>query len=550
MKTSILKLLTSFCLVASSLAFGQTWAPGVHSGNSVYGLVPLGGFATGENAYCPKGSGTDATKGIPIWGASDGVASFLNVDPLTSGPGGCMYTGSDATPSPGSTIAVTYTATAGGPCPGTGCNSTDTTSLVNALATVTCGQTITLPAGSQYLAPTNGNFLFPNLSCDGAHWITFRSTGTSNSNFPAEHAQATPCISGVSNDSTNGYSLPGYPSYSCPSYPTVLSAKLIANTTNQPAIQFSNGTSSSISGHVRFIGIEITKVPEIQQGPLISLFPCTYSGNVSGCTNAQGAQFVIFDRSYIHGQPWTLSADANGDTQNGIGANNSQYIALINSWVIDTWCSSPGACEDSQAYGAGLGSIQDGPHKIVGNVMAAAGETFFLGGGGIGPGTPVSIGAEIRGNVMAKPLAWMIPVETCALYVHAITKNLLELKNGSYVFVEGNVFMDNWTGCMSDQFGEALDIDPKSQNDKTAVLVTFDGTDGLVTDVDSPVCDGNPAHPCFTNNCGGNSGGVLWCNPQGGSANSPERRRCRRSGARQLSARGMHSPDQLREPGR
>jgi hypothetical protein len=510
-------------LLLVALAHGQVVRKGksVFKGNGVLARYAQSAFfATGENAYCTKGTGTDQTKGMPTWGASDGVALFLNVDPLTLGPGGCMYTGSDATPSPGSTVAVSYTGTTGGPCPGSGCNSTDTTALQNALNAYTCGETITIPAGSQYLAPTNGSFTFPNSGCDGAHWMTFRTTGTSNSNFPAEHTQGTPCIAGVSNDGTHGYTLPGYPSYTCPSYPTVLSAKIIANTTNQPAIQFSSGTSATISGHVRFIGIEVTKIPEIQQGPLIALFPCSYPGQVTGCTQPQGAQFVIFDRVYIHGQPWTLAADANGPTQAGITANNSQYVALINSWDIDTWCSTPGPCTDSQTYNAGLGSIQDGPHKLYGNVLESAGETTILGGGGVGPGTPVTVGFEFRANVSAKPLGWMIPIETCNLYANTIPKNLLEFKNGAYVFVEGNVFQNNWTGCQSDEFGEAIDIDPKSQNDKTAVLVDFDGTDGLVTDVDSPVCDGNPAHPCFTNNCGGNSGGVLWCNPEGGSANS------------------------------
>ena len=485
-------------------AFGQTTiaGKGVRSGLSETGMQG-GVWAQGENAYCGKGTGTDETIGTPEWGATDGVANL---------PSQCMYTGMDATPSPGGSIAVTYTA---------GNQSANTTALGNALASVTCGETIWLPAGSVYVAPTNNSFNLPALNCDGQHWITIETTGVASGYFPAEHTQATPCLAGIYNDGTNGYNNPGYPTYPCPSAGTVLTAQIAANSTNQPAIQGGPGAT-----HIRFIGIEITKVAGVKQGPLVSLFPCAYPGQVTGCTNAQGSQFIIVDRSLIHGQAWnianeTVAEDANGNdaTQAGISANNSQYVALINSWDYDTFCQSPGACVDSQAYNFGTGSIQDGPHKLYGNVLASAGESWIGGGGGIGPGTPVSAEVEIRANVSMKPLGWMIPIETCNDYDNVIAKNLGEFKNAGFVLIEGNTFVNSWQGCQSDQDGYGLLADPKSQNDKTAVTVDFDGTDGLVT-MTGTACTGSTSVQCFTNNCGGNGNGTLWCNPCGGTGSS------------------------------
>jgi hypothetical protein len=396
-----------------------------------------------------------------------------------------MYTGMDATPSPGSTVNVAYTGTAG----------TDATALQNALNAVTCGQTITLPAGSTY----TGVFNVAAPVCDGSHWITIRSTGTTDGNFPAEHTQATPALAGIWNDATHGYNAPGYPTYTAANYPTVLTAKIQTGTTNQSTLNFLSGAN-----HYRFIGIEITKVPDVKMTSLIALYPCAYVGQ-GGCSSAQGSQFIIFDRSLIHGQPWninTMSTDTNSETQSGIAAANSQYIGLINSWDYDTYCNSQ--CTDSQAYNGGTGAVQDGPHKIFGNVLASAGETIMLGGGGIGPLTTTPVSVDVRGNLMLKPLAWMDPIETCIPITAApITKNLFELKNATNVLLEGNAFSGVWQGCQSDQNGYALDIDPKSQNNKATVTVTFDGTDGVVT-----ATSGSFTHLC---------GSGQYCNPCGGS---------------------------------
>jgi len=461
-------------------AFGQS----VISGRGVYlgdvlmeGQAGGGFYAAGENAYCAKGAAPEMTNGAPTWGTSDGVALL---------PTQCMYTGMDATPSPGSVITAATSA-----------------ALTSALASVSCGETIQLTAGAVYTGP----FTFPALGCNGSQWITVESSGVSNSNFPPEHTQATPCIAGISNDGTHGYNEPGYPTYACPSYPTVLTAQITSSSVNQGPMQFAPGAT-----HYRFIGIEVTKNPTtIMGGGFVMLTTAGYNG--------PGSDHIIFDRSFINGPSLTVAAQTSGDdyeTQEGIYADNSQYIALINSWDIDTYCTQ--VCIDSQAYHGGTGFIQDGPHKLYDNVLSSAGETWLFGGGGQGPGSPNTTGLEIRGNLSMKPLLWMIPINSCVQYpYYAQVKNLGELKNSIDSIYEGNTETNSWQGCQENQAGYANLVDPKNQNDKSSVNVNFDGVDGLVQLYSSSAqCNGTSGQ-CFANACGGG----LYCNVCGGSGSTP-----------------------------
>lgn len=419
-------------------AFGQaTYKAGKYSGVANYGVQGQAGMGAGENIYCPGGAG-ELTEGTPTWGAADGVAQL---------PTRCINTAIASTPGGthiGGGAAATYT-------------PADTTALNTALGTLQCGDTIQLTAGATY----TGTFTFPNLACDGGHWIMVKSSGASNPDFPAEGVRATPCIAGIANDATNGRNNPGYPDYACPSYPTVLSAKIVTGSTNQPAIAFATGAN-----HYRFIGVEVTKVAETKLGAgLVEL-------SADGVT--MGANHVIFDRSIIHGQPWILSSSKNTETQGGVKAKNAQWVAVVNSWIYDTYCNS--ACVDSQAFSAGTGLYQDGPFKLYNNLLASSGETWIFGGGGQGPGTPNTKDFEARANHAIKPLGWMVAIETCSIYNAVIPKNLGEYKNMTYALVEGNYAENSWQGCQSDQVGYAWLVNPSNQNNHQAMSVTFDGT--------------------------------------------------------------------------
>jgi len=423
-------------------ALGQTTYKATKSvGTVTYSGQAQSGAGASENAYCPAGVG-ELTEGIPTWGMADGPAQL---------PTRCMNTAVSSTPSGthiGGGAATTYT-------------PADASALKSALGTLQCGDTIVLAAGNTY----TGSFTFPALACNGGHWITVKSSGVNASAFPAEGVRATPCLSGIPNDAANGRNNPGYPDYPCPTYPAVFTAR-IAVASGSPAVAFASGAN-----HYRFVGIEITKVPDTKVDTgLVTLAP-------DGVT--LGANHIIFDRCIIHGQPWTLASTTNAETQGGIRAKNSQWVALISSWNYDTYCNS--ACVDSHGFSTGTGAFQDGPFKLYNNLIASSGENYMGGGGGQGAsGTPNTKDVEYRGNYLLKPLIWMVPIEGCSLYSDVIPKNLGEFKSMTYALIEGNYYENSWQGCQSDQSGYALLLGGVNQNNHQAMKVNFDGTNVVV----------------------------------------------------------------------
>ena len=438
-------------------AFGQaTYKGGKYSGAGNY--VTQGQGGTGENFYCAKGSGIEKTEGTPLWAATDDMATA---------PTQCIYTGLDATPSPGNVYTPALTATFnnvllsanGGPA--VNADGTTTGSPAQHLA---CGDTIIISAAVTYV----GEYIFPALSCDGAHWITVRTSGTTNALFPGEGVRAAPCIMGLTNDDAhNGgvRQVPGYPDFVC-AIPTVLSAKIMQG--NLPGGSVSSHSAISfapLANHYRFIGIEFAKDPAFSISQIVNL-------PVDGLT--MGPNHIIFDRSLIHGDPWTPASTPANESGNGVNAKNSQWIALINSWNYDTYCNA--SCVDSHNYGAGTGFYQDGPHKLYNNLMATAGESWMFGGGGQGAGTPNPVNEEIRSNHSFKPLTWMVPINSCPNYYQTITKNLGEFKNITYALLEGNVYENSWQGCQSDQTGFAQTFNAVNQNNNQSMHVDVDGT--------------------------------------------------------------------------
>ena len=454
-------------------AFGQTAYSGkdVSSGYAISGYVSGGGVALGENVYCPAGTGpngsNELTEGAPTWGAGDGQLPV----PL---PTACMNTAMSSTPSNGSVITV---------------SSGVASDLQNALNNAVCGDVIQITAGTSY----TGSFTVPAHGCNGAHWITIESSGISNANFPAEHVQATPCLLGIENDSTSQDTrVAGYPTYSCNNVGTNLAATIIGNSGGQSTFQFASGAD-----HYRFIGLEITKTPNLQFTQIVSLDP-SIPGN-----QQLGANHIIFDRCIIHGQPWTMSALGGTETQGGVDVNNSTWVGVINSWDYDTYCDS--SCTDSQAFAGGTGAYASGNFKIYNSLLASAGETLLFGGGGQGPGTPTPDGFEFRANHSFKPLVWMIPISTNPVLFNVDVKNLMEYKNINHAFVEGNKFENEWHG-QSDQFGVAVIFDPRNQNHHSSVEAVFNGTQ-LVT-----LSSGSFTTSCAGRNC---TSGDSACAPGG-----------------------------------
>lgn len=448
------------CVIAPAQATYS--GSGRSSGSVSYqtrGISGGGGVLTNENFYCPPGAAPELTEQTtPTWGVSDGAALL---------PVRCMNTALTSTPSPGAVITVA---------------AADNAGFQTALNSAACGQTITLAAGSTY----TGTFVLPSHSCTGAQWITIRSTGVTDPNFPAEGVRATPCIAGITNDAVNGYNVPGYPSYAptpigtCP----VLSAKIISpgGSGNLPAIN-----TASAADHYRFIGIEFTKTPGTQTSQIVVL-------NTGDKTQAGGigANHIIFDRSICHGEQWLPTSGAGSETQACIDGTNAQWVAFINGWNYDTYCNS--SCIDSQGFKAGTGYYQDGPFKLYNDLLASAGESWIMGGGGVGIGTAVTHDVEIRSNHSFSPLTWMTPVEQQALYPFVpIKKNNGEFKTGIGILLEANYCENSWLGN-SDQDGFCFLTGSKSQNSTDAVPLVANGTAVITVGT----CSGSGCTPNFS----------------------------------------------------
>lgn len=286
--------------------------------------------------------------------------------------------------------------------------------LKDALASVSCGDTIELQAGAVF----TGTVVLPAKNCDDLHWIIIR-TSAPDSALPPENTRLTPCYAGIT-------SLPGRPRWNCSSTTNVLAKLEFAGSGGSGPVLFSPGAN-----HYRLIGLEITS-----------------AANVYNLVEFLGrADHVIFDRVWLHGTE-------QGESVRGIFLGQSRYIAIVDSFLSDFHCiAKTGSCGDTQAIAGGIGDGPMGPYKIVNNFLEASGENIIFGGG-IGTATPEDI--EVRHNHMFKPLMWM---KGQPGYVGGkdgnpfIVKNLFELKNAQRVLLEGNIMENAWGGFTQVGFG-------------------------------------------------------------------------------------------------
>jgi hypothetical protein len=330
------------------------------------------------------------------------------------------------------------TAIANTPAPGITTTVNSGGNLQAALKNAKCGDTILLQAGATF----SGVFMFPNKSCDNAHWIIVR-TSSDDSLLPAQGSRLTPCYAGVS-------SLPGRPAFNCRSTKNVL-AKLVMNRASAGPVIFAAGAN-----HYRLIGLELTRTPG--------------TGLVTGLATAPAnaaTSHIIYDRIWFHGT-------AQDETTRGVQLGGGTYVSIIDSFFTDFHCVSLGACSDSQAVNGGISNHPMGPYKIVNNFLEAASENILFGGGGA-TFTPADI--EITHNHMFKPLTWM---KGRAGFVGGrngnpfSVKNLLEMKNAQRVLLDSNIMENTWGGFS--QVGFSLLFTPKNPSAACAVCRVTDVT--------------------------------------------------------------------------
>lgn len=324
-------------------------------------------------------------------------------------PATCFNTARMNTPSPGKILHLS-----------SGANVT------SAYDAASCGDTIELQAGGVFKA-----FTLTAKHCDDQHWITIKTAGFAS--LPPEGTRITPCYAGIA-------SLPGR-TYSCASPSNVMAKVLFGIVSDH--IAFGN------ADHIRLLGLEMT----IKRG--IGILYRFVEGGTSYKT--------IIDQCWLHGD-----ADAIGDEVNhGVNAGLATHLAAIDSYFNDFKCiSSIGSCTDAQAIYGGIGEPGGawGTYKFVDNFVEASGENMMFGGGAA---TSAPDGIEIRRNDFFKPEMWMkgSPKYDGGAKGHPlIVKNCFELKNGTHVFMEGNVFDGSWGGF--GQVGNCITLTPKSQNDE------------------------------------------------------------------------------------
>lgn len=394
--------------------------------NSVNGTTPLAcqQVTTGNtvDAYCgPSGTWIGPT--------TDGPASL---------PTACMNTDPTNNPSPGTTLGPFAT----------------TAQVQSAVNSATCGQIITVTAGSILSTIT-----LPAKGCDSAHWITIESTGVSNGSFPAYGSRMTPCWSNVA-------SLTGRPSYPCSS-PAMLTFQMVA-----PAS--SSAILSTNADHYRIVGAEITR-PTTAHIIIYSLVDLSAAGTQTN--------HIIFDRDWFHGVNATnfpQNSTTDTSTTRAVYLGQSNHIAIVNSYISDIYDNGSTASNgntDAQCVGGGVGNIQLsgwGVYKFVNNHCEGASEGIILGGGGGPAPTPsgctlgstctldVPTDIEVRQNYFFRPNYWNGNTTTINTAGFPNAKNGFEFKTGARILAEGNVFENCWYNSQPYCYG--FDMAPKNQS--------------------------------------------------------------------------------------
>jgi hypothetical protein len=269
-------------------------------------------------------------------------------------------------------------------------------SLQAALDAARPGDRIVLEAGASY----NGPFRLPKKSGDG--WIVVASSGLDA--LPAGRRVAPADARHM--------------------------ARLVS--ASESAVVAADGAH-----HYRFAGVEIAPAADEFLYNLVEL-----GGDDANLT--ESPHHIVFDRSYIHGDPKMGG-------RRGI-AMNGRDIAVINSHVSDF--KEVGA--DSQAIAGWNGP---GPFRIENSYLEAAGENVMFGGADPAVNGLVPSDIEILRNHFAKPLQWKIGDPLYAGTPWAV-KNLFELKNARRVLIEGNVLEHNWPHA---QNGFSILFTPRNQ---------------------------------------------------------------------------------------
>jgi hypothetical protein len=314
-------------------------------------------------------------------------------------------------------------------CGGTTYYASDTSDFTNALSCAQPGNTIYLHAGSTFTGP----FQLPaKTQTNPPQYITIMTDAPVAS--PTQ-----PYVAGVT--------LPADGVRVSPSDKPAMPTITVATSASSSASVISTAASAS---YYQFIGVEITTP--------VYVYSLVQIGTGSERSASTLPHHIRFDRSYIHGSA------ANG-TRRGIAANGGQGIpsGTSNDLSCSTSCIEDlvfanSYFSDFNDHSADNQAIMSwngyGPFKIVNNYLEAAGENVMFGGADPSIRNLVPSNITIKNNHFYKPIGW---IADSTKWV----KNLFELKNASGVWVQNNVFENNW---VNQQNGMGILFTPRNQN--------------------------------------------------------------------------------------
>jgi hypothetical protein len=208
-------------------------------------------------------------------------------------------------------------------------------------------------------------------------------------------------------------------------------------------------TATQGAHHFRFIGIEFRPPTGVYMYDVIRV-------GLGTETSLQDLPHdFVFDRDYIHGDP------AAG-TKRGLFLNGGS-VTIENCYISDF----KGVGQDTQAVSGSNGS---GSFHIINNYLEASGENIIFGGSPTFVKDMVPTDIEIRHNYFYKPLSWRAAEPSYAGTPWSV-KNLLELKKGRRVLIDGNIFENNWPQA---QNGFAILFTIRTDNGETPWTVVED----------------------------------------------------------------------------
>ncbi|HYG82728.1 MAG TPA: hypothetical protein VD861_20195 [Pyrinomonadaceae bacterium] len=187
--------------------------------------------------------------------------------------------------------------------------------------------------------------------------------------------------------------------------------------------------------HYKLVGLDITSDPAAYVYDLLTLG----DGSEAQDSLALVPHHLVVDRCLIR-------APEGRPAKRGI-ALNSAATTISNSYIAGFKLAD----EDSQAVAMWNGP---GPYLIENNYLEAAAENILILGSSNWIPDLIPSDVTIRRNHVAKPLSWY-PKHASYAGTPWRVKNLLELKTGKRVLIEGNLFEYSW---QSGQDGMAIII--------------------------------------------------------------------------------------------